>query len=421
MAVRALARIAAAPVKLVALSCCLVALCSQAGQAQSAKLAKPVPEWGVNAAIESDLLKSNKRATKNNNPTPGKKQRVLLVGNSYTNFNLLHMLIERLAEAGGGPRLQVEVEARAGYSLRMHLKSRTVLSKIKNGHFSHVVLQGHSLSAVDRPDELSQDAERLTAAIEAAGSRAIMYETWARKPHSSLYKKHARVKTFEDMFTQINSAYLGIARRLGVGLAPVGTAFERAWRENPSVPLWGSDGSHPTLAGSYMAACVLYGTITGRDPREAAWEPYPLDRKLAELIRSVAADSISGLPAVRDVYVPSQAVAVENKAGRKGDSAKLNRGDSKTPAAGQVAASIAAFMGRAPGQLDEPDTAPTADEEDAPADGVAPTAPTSADEDAPMLPVPVRERALQPEKASFVGDAPAHETHANVDMPLVAF
>ena len=40
----------------------------------------------------------------------------------------------------------------------------------------------------------------------------------------------------------------------------------RARRELPGVSLWASDGVHPTPAGTYLTACVLYATLTGRSP-----------------------------------------------------------------------------------------------------------------------------------------------------------
>ena len=340
--------------------------------AQSTKLAErsPRPAYGVDAAIEADLLRGSParpaaRPAANKQDASRKPLRVLLVGNSYTNFNLLHMLIERIGESAGGPRLHVESEARPGFSLRMHLKARSALMKIRNGHWSHVVLQGHSLSAVDHPDELAEDAERFHNEIAASGSHTVLYETWARKPNNALYKKHPQVHSFEDMVGRVDAAYSGIARHLGVGLAPVGGAFERAWRGDPNVELWGRDGSHPTLAGSYMAACVLYGAITGRDPQDADWAPYPLDAKLAKMIRAVASSTLRGVPSwPAEHQTPGAALAANGGTGAKSArttavSAKLTRvGNKPATGSGHVAASIAAFIGRAPGQAEAPDMLP---------------------------------------------------------------
>jgi len=375
------------PLRAAAAGCIAAALlCArpQPSAAQALNIASARPQFGADAAIEADLLGDSS----SREGTPRKKPlRVLLVGNSYTKFNLLHLLLARIADAAPGPRLHVDVEARGGFSLRMHWKSRTALIKIRNGHYTHVVLQGHSMSAIDHPDELAEDAERFNTEIAAAGSRTVLYETWARKPNTSLYRKHAVVRTFDDMVGRIDRAYTGLAKRLHVELAPVGGAFARSWHSDPAVPLWGSDGSHPSLAGSYMAACVIYGAITGRDPRESTYVPFPLDAKAAANLRAFAAASLSaapGRPAGDDLPPSLNGIAARNgnvapelsKSARTSTvSAKVNRGSAKQQReAGHVAATIADFLGRAPGQTDAPisPSEPIARPENAAAHAVAP-------------------------------------------------
>ena len=381
--------------------------------AQALNIAGARPEWGANAAIESDLLRD----------TPGRAKplRVLLVGNSYTKFNLLHVMLSRVADGANGPRMHVDVEARGGYSLRMHWKSRTALIKIRNGHYSHVVLQGHSLSPVDHPDELAEDAERFNAEISAKGSRTVLWETWARKPNTSLYRKHGVLRGFDDMVHRIDTAYTGMARSLHAELAPVGSAFVRAWRSDPGVPLWGSDGSHPTLAGSYMTACVLYGAISGRDPRESSYVPYPLDPRLAERIRAVAAASLSAVPAWRAIDLPaattlaaasgSDPVPPNKPARTPATSAKVSRNASKQVApgpaeTGHVAASIAALMGRAPGETEAPVT-----------DAPKPEAP--AKEPPRLVVVPLKDVPADAPATTFVDEVLGPE--ATSDQPLRLF
>ncbi len=49
-------------------------------------------------------------------------------------------------------------------------------------------------------------------------------------------------------------------------LFPVGEAWLAAWRRDPSVPLYGPDGFHPTPTATYLAALVIYQQVTGRSP-----------------------------------------------------------------------------------------------------------------------------------------------------------
>jgi hypothetical protein len=217
-----------------------------------------------------------------------------MIGNSYTMHHSLHLMLQRVA-AGveGGPHLQVDSIARGGYSLRNHLKRAETLQRIRNGHYTHVVLQGHSMSALDHPDELEVDAERFKQAIDAAAGRTVFYATWARSPEVVMYRRHKLVHSFAEMTERVSSTYFGLSAKLGAGLAPVGRAFERALVQSPKLTLWGSDGSHPSLAGSYLAACVLYGAITGGDPNLTTYVPEGLSDSDASLVRAVAAQSLA--------------------------------------------------------------------------------------------------------------------------------
>ena len=94
------------------------------------------------------------------------------------------------------------------------------------------------------------------------------------------------------MHAEVSQVMEQLAVRLEAPLAPVGSAWLVARREDPTLALHRADGTHPALAGSYLSACVLYGTLTGRDPREASYRPYPLSRARARRIREIAAAAL---------------------------------------------------------------------------------------------------------------------------------
>ena len=53
--------------------------------------------------------------------------------------------------------------------------------------------------------------------------------------------------------------------------------------------LYASDGSHPSLAGSYLTALVVLHSLAGVSPDEVAWAPPGLDARLAGRLRGDAA------------------------------------------------------------------------------------------------------------------------------------
>ncbi|MDD9946549.1 MAG: hypothetical protein OXU20_36220 [Myxococcales bacterium] len=220
--------------------------------------------------------------------------RVLLVGNSYTRFNLLPTLVSRIGRSvPEGPAMKVEMVAKGGYTLRMHWQRREAVRRIRQRSFTHVVLQGHSLRPIDEAGEMTQYAERFVREIGATGASAILYETWARRSGASLYGRRPDLHGPLEMQGVVGDVYRRLATDLGARLAPVGSAFLAATFLDPEIGLYKNDGAHPSFAGSYLAASVIYGAVTGLDPRRATYEPWELGRGHAARLRQLAATTLS--------------------------------------------------------------------------------------------------------------------------------
>ena len=226
-------------------------------------------------------------------PAPGRAElepvtRVLLVGNSYTHFHSLSRQIEKLAASAGKP-LRVDAVTHGGYSLRMHWMKSAARARIASGGYRYVVLQDHSLRPVDHLDEFHDYGERFARAAVSAGAKPVLYQTWPRDPSSRFYSERASPRSADEMAAQLDRAYSALAERQGALLAPVGRAFTRGISAHPELALYGRDGTHPSWAGSYLAACVLYGTLTGHDPRAASYVPWELPPEQAPALRALAA------------------------------------------------------------------------------------------------------------------------------------
>ncbi len=214
--------------------------------------------------------------------------RVLLLGNSYTRFNVLPLMLRRVAEAAG-VSLPTESVARGGYTLRRHWRVHETRARVRSGRYSHVVLQGHSLRPIDRRAEFEDYTARFAQAVREAGGEPILYETWPRHPGAPLYREHAELRTPPQMASRVGEAYRALAVRHGARVAPVGRAFLTALTTRPELEIYKPDGAHPTWAGSYLAACVLFGAITGQDPRESHYTPWELPPASARAARELAA------------------------------------------------------------------------------------------------------------------------------------
>lgn len=190
--------------------------------------------------------------------------RVLFLGNSYTYYNNLPRLVEAFAIAGGGRKIETRMIAPGGASLADHLANRNTLAAIRTGRWDYVVLQEQSqLGAVylvngeprvGNAEAFFTSARALEAEIRKAGATPILFHTWPRRDAPDSDR------------AMLDYAYAHLARELKVLRAPVGPAWQQARAELRGASLYADDGSHPSTAGSYLTAAVVYATLTGESP-----------------------------------------------------------------------------------------------------------------------------------------------------------
>lgn len=208
---------------------------------------------------------------------------MLFLGNSYTFVNELDQVVAALYEEAGEPIGTVRL-AEAGYRFVDHVAQLEAGGSAWDAAFSApqqwVVLQEQS----QIPGFPANNAERiesgaaaveLDAAVAAAGGTTVFLMTWGRRDgdadNASLYPD------FSTMNALLDAGYLAYATDAAEDgsvayVAPVGRAFARVWASeaDPLDPgsafyaLYQGDGSHPSPDGTWLAACVLYSTLTGR-------------------------------------------------------------------------------------------------------------------------------------------------------------
>jgi hypothetical protein len=220
----------------------------------------------------------------------------LFIGNSYTGFNDLPHMVQRIAEeVPNGPELRATKIANPGWDLSRHWEQTDTRAALAGGGFTHVVLQGHSLTALEHRDQFEEYARRFDGEIDRVGARTVLYETWARRPGSAVYRTEHLAASPVDMQARVSECYVQLARSIDADLAPVGRAFLLAQqRLGDDVTLFRADGHHPTPDGTFLAASVIYAAITRGDPRQSTWRPFGMSRRLATELRDIAVSAISG-------------------------------------------------------------------------------------------------------------------------------
>ena len=212
--------------------------------------------------------------------------RVLFVGNSYTYFNDLPAVVHALGEATPGGAVEVESVAVGGAALADHWMSTGARARIETGAFDAVVLQGQSLEPMLDGKSFYGYAALLSAAVSESGADGVWCATWARREGDPSYVELG-LGSPESMTGALERGYQMAAALDDDDLARVGAAWEIARVELPEVTLHDADGSHPTPAGTLLAACVIAQALTGEVPRLP--DPAPL---------GLAADTAAALCAI---------------------------------------------------------------------------------------------------------------------------
>ncbi len=115
------------------------------------------------------------------------------------------------------------------------------------------------VQAKEQYNIMREKAKEMIEKIHEAGAEAALYMIHAYvEPH-----KDTNPKMIED----IKKMYIEAGNKNDVLVFPVGIAFENAYKKRPDIKLHKYyDGSHPDILGTYLAACVIYSSITNKSP-----------------------------------------------------------------------------------------------------------------------------------------------------------
>lgn len=235
--------------------------------------------------------------------TMARAETILFVGNSFT-FGATSPVLRYRSEQvndlnregiGGVPAIfkmlttqarleyQVSLETSPGKNFDWHLANRLPLI---DRPWDVVILQGQSTLDLERPGDPARLVESGRKLSDILGQRnpaaRIYYEaTWSRADLTYLKPSPWKGKPIAAMARDVRAGYdrARAVSRYVRGVVPVGEAWSRAMEAgvadpNPydgltfgQVDLWGWDQYHASAAGYYLSALVIFGAVTGLDPR----------------------------------------------------------------------------------------------------------------------------------------------------------
>jgi hypothetical protein len=197
--------------------------------------------------------------------------RVLFIGNSLTAWNDLPNLFASLAQAGGHARPVVRTIAVGGFSLEDHWNQGDAQKAIATGKWHFVVLQQGPSALIESRRLLVDYTRRFADVARASGATPALYMVWPSRSRAS-------------DFPGVSTSYTAAARAVNGRLLPAGDAWRRVLRDHQDIALYSDDGLHPTVAGSYLAALVIYRELY--DSPVTGLPPLGLDEPVAKRLQN---------------------------------------------------------------------------------------------------------------------------------------
>jgi hypothetical protein len=269
------------------------------------------------------------------------RKSILFIGNSFTfgtgssvRFYRPNTVTDLNREGiGGVPALfksfadqsglsyDVYLETRGGSGFEFHLENK--LTELSTRKWDQVVMQGQSTLDLEKdgdPTKFLATGPQLVKFLRERSSGVEIYvtATWSRADKTYPEGAPWFGKPIETMARDVRAAYDELAKRTpGVkSVNPVGDAWTRAMQAgvadtNPydgidagKLNLWTYDSYHASTFGYYLEALVIFGNVTGRDPRslgekECSAFELGLSRAQVKALQQVAFDQLSAEGRVR--------------------------------------------------------------------------------------------------------------------------
>lgn len=264
---------------------------------------------------------------------------VLFIGNSFTfaagspvRFYRADTVTDLNREGiGGVPALfksftqqagldyDVFLETRGGSGLDFHLENK--LGVIGRRGWDTVVMHGFSTLDADKPRDpakLIATSKQMADFLRTRNPKVQLYlmATWSRADQTYPPTGAWAGQPIDAMARDVRAAYDKAAGASAVkAVIPVGEAWTRAMQTGVADPnpydgvelgklnLWTFDHYHASAHGYYLEALVIFGSLTGRDPRslgenECSGYELGLARPAVKALQQVAFDQLASTGAV---------------------------------------------------------------------------------------------------------------------------
>ena len=227
---------------------------------------------------------------------------MLFIGNSYTGYNSLPTMVENVATSAGYSFSNSSLTP-GGATLYQHSQNTSTYNQMASKNWDYVVIQAQSQEPSFPNNQVATQtlpyADQLVDSIRSIVpcAQPTFFRTWGRENGDQWNCPYfPPLCTYEGMDSLLHLRYRMMADSNDAYLSPVGSVWKYIRDTDSTIALYTSDGSHPSLAGSYVAACTFFTVFTRSNPMNITFDAN-LDTAVASTIREatklVVYDSLS--------------------------------------------------------------------------------------------------------------------------------
>ena len=223
---------------------------------------------------------------------------ILFIGNSYTYANNMPQMVSNIA-LSFGDTLNFESSTPGGANFNTHSTNITTLNKISQKPWDYVVLQAQSQEPSFSPNQVANDvfpyAQILIDSIESNSTctEPIFFMTWGRKNGDQQNCQfYPPVCTYLGMQQRLRESYLDMTFNHNATCSPVGICWKASIAQDSTLNLFSPDNSHPSIHGSYLAACAFFSTIFKKPSLGSDYIPNGIDTSTAIFLQTIASNTV---------------------------------------------------------------------------------------------------------------------------------
>ncbi|MGH8176147.1 MAG: hypothetical protein ACREV5_07810 [Steroidobacter sp.] len=208
---------------------------------------------------------------------------LLFMGNSHTSANDLTGMVAAMVRAGRTDKTVASVEAPGWMFLEERLNDTASIDLLRSHDWSFVILQAQKYSSSGQFSYSTAEAKELIRMARESNAIPIMFPEWPRRDVAETQR--------------IYDLHVSIAQEQPACVAPIGQAWDLSLVRHPALTLHADDGNHSAPAGAFLAALVLYATVTGLSPLDLPLlSEFPVGADAQAALRAIADETVRMAP-----------------------------------------------------------------------------------------------------------------------------